>query len=200
MQTRFARNFVVMASTSALAACTHLNRPSPGPKSTGPSDGNIVAIVMASSNADLSYARLALARTTSPAVKDFAARMITDHSAINAALAELVSRSTIKPADNDGSLAYRDESARERDRIRSLEGRDFDTAYIANEIRFDRKLIQVLDDELIPKVRDTQLRRVLVSVRPAVAAHLEHATKLKTGDSGAERWERVESPGAGRRG
>ena len=180
MPTKFARTFIVTASTSLLAGCAHLNRPSSAPASSvGPSDGNIVAIVMAASNADMSYARLALSRTTSPAVKDFATRMITDHSAINTALTELVARSMIKPAEDEESLAYRDESTHARDRMRSLEGRDFDTTYIANEIAFHSKLIQALDSELIPKVRDTQLRQVLVSVRPAVAAHLEHARKVK---------------------
>lgn len=181
MPIRFVRTFIVTASTSALAACSHFNRPASPSPSLGPSDGNIVAIVMAASNADMSYARLAASHTTSPAVKDFAARMIIDHSAINTALAELVARSTITPAEDEESLAYRDESTRARDRMRPLEGRDFDTAYVANEIAFHTKLIQTLDSELIPKVRDTQLRQVLVSVRPAVAAHLEHARRVKEG-------------------
>lgn len=181
MPITFARAVIVTAGTSLLAACSPFNRPSSAPpRSPGPSDGAIVAIVMAASNADMSYARLAAAQTSSPAVRDFAARMITDHTAINGALRELVARGAITPTEGSASLAYRDESAREREHLRSLDGRDFDAAYLANEIQFHSKLVALIDSELIPRVRDTQLRQILVSVRPAVAAHAEHARKIGT--------------------
>src|SRR6059058_5359106 len=44
------------------------------------SEGNIVAIILAANNTDLSYARLAPSRARSAAVKTFAQRMTTDHT------------------------------------------------------------------------------------------------------------------------
>src|SRR6478752_7391960 len=87
------------ASTLVLVAagCAHLGWKS-GPK--GPSDANIAAILLAANNTDISYARLAPNRAQSPAIKDFAARMLTDHNAVNAMVNELLGRINLTPEEN----------------------------------------------------------------------------------------------------
>lgn len=152
------------------------NRPEKAPE--GPTDGNIAAMLLAANNTDISYAKLVPGRTANPAIQDFAMRMITDHSAVNTAVTELIARTKIKPAENTASLDFRDESTTKRDLLRELEGRQFDSTYIANEIAYHTKLLQTLDTVLIPKARDGQLRQILVSVRPAVLAHLNHAQRI----------------------
>ena len=44
------------------------------------SEANVVAIILAANNTDLSYARLVPARSRSSEVKAFAQRMLTDHA------------------------------------------------------------------------------------------------------------------------
>jgi putative membrane protein len=63
--------------------------------------------------------------------------------------------------------------------MRPLRGRSFDSTYIANEIAFHTRLLATLDDTLLPRADDPQLRQMLVSVRPAVAAHLTHAQRIQ---------------------
>lgn len=155
------------------------NQPDKAPG--GPTDGNIAAMLLAANNTDISYAKLAPARASSPAVKDFAKRMILDHSAVNTAVNEVIARTTVKPEENKESLDFRDESTTKRDAMRDLEGREFDSAYIANEITYHTKLLQTIDGVLIPKAHDAQLRQVLVSVRPAIVAHLSHAQQVQAG-------------------
>lgn len=155
------------------------NKPERAPE--GPTDGNIAAMLLAANNTDISYGKLAPARASSAAIKDFANRMIIDHSAVNTAVTELIARSSIKPEENKESLDFRDESTTKRDLMRELEGRKFDSTYIANEIEYHSKLLQTLDTVLIPRAHDGQLRQVLVSVRPAIVAHLEHARRVQSG-------------------
>jgi putative membrane protein len=153
------------------------NRPDPAPE--GPTDGNIAAMLLAANNTDISYAKLAPARASSPAIKDFARRMITDHAAVNTAITELIARTDIKPEENTQSLDFRDESTTKRDLLRQLEGHAFDSTYIVNEIDYHTRLLRTLDVVLIPKAQDGQLRQVLVSVRPAIVAHLTHAHQVQ---------------------
>src|SRR6478752_5473644 len=107
------------------------NRPDKPP--AGPTDGNITAMLLAANSSDVSYAKLVPARTLSPAVRDYAMRMITDHSAVTSALNELVERTKIKPQEDATSLSFRDESTANRELLRPLDGRQFDSTYLASE-------------------------------------------------------------------
>ena len=67
-------------------------------------------------------------------VKDFAQAMLTDHTAVNQTVMDLLNAINLQPEDNVTSLDFRDESANKRDILRELDGRAFDTTYMANEV------------------------------------------------------------------
>jgi putative membrane protein len=146
----------------------------------GPSDANIAAFVLAANNSDISYARLAASRSQSPAVKQFATQMLTDEAGVNRMVGELLTRKDLNAEDYSTSLAYRDESALRRDQLREADGRGFDATYVANEIAHHTKVLATIDANLMPSVRTPELRQLLTSLRPAVAAHLAQAQELQT--------------------
>jgi putative membrane protein len=149
-----------------------------------PTDANITAIVLAEDNTDISYARLAQSRAQSPAVKEYAAQMLTEHSSVNRLVNELIVRINLQPQDNNTSLAFRDTSVAYRDQLRALQGRAFDSAYMASEVNYHSKLLSTLDTSLLPSARNADLRKLLTSLRPAVASHLEHAEQVRAGLGG----------------
>jgi len=175
------RGYLVVAAVVLLTSCNRFHQAANAPERApaGPTDGNIAAMLLAANSTDISYAKLVPGRSVSPTIEDFARRMIVDHSAVTTAVNELIARTNIKPEENAASLDFRDESTTKRDLMRGLEGRQFDSTYIANEIEYHTKLLKTLDTVLIPKARDAQLRQVLVSVRPAVASHLSHAERVQ---------------------
>ena len=164
----------------AVGACSLLKREA---TVAGPTDGNIAAIFLAANNTDISYAQVAMApgRTTTPAILGFANRMLADHGGLNKSAIELFSRINLVPQDNTTSLDFRDESAAKRDTLRERNGALFDSTYMANEVRYHTRLLAALDGLLIPTARHVELKGMLTSVRPAVAAHLEHAQRVQAG-------------------
>jgi putative membrane protein len=164
-----------------LSACSLLQRESGG--SAPLSDRDVAAIFLAANNTDISYAQVALApgRTTNADVIAFANRMLSDHGGLNRSAMELFSTAGIVPRDHVLSLDFRDESAAKRDTLREATGRAFDSTYMASEVRYHTRLLVTLDSLLIPSARNAELRAMLARVRPAVAAHLEHATRLQSG-------------------
>lgn len=152
-------------------------------KAERPSDGNIAAMFLAANNTDVSYAQVALAsgQTSTKTILAFASRMLSDHSGLNQAATQVLSRTGIVAEDNVASLDFRDESAAKRDTLRELHGAPFDSTYIANEIRYHTKLLAVIDSVLIPSARNPDLKSLMMGVRPAVAAHLEHAQRVQAG-------------------
>jgi putative membrane protein len=148
-----------------------------------PSDGNVVAMFLAANNTDISYAQVALSpghASTEP-VLSFAKRMLSDHAGLNQAATQVLAKTNIVAEDNIASLDFRDESAARRDTLREQHGAQFDSTYMANEVRYHAKLLTVLDSVLIPSAKNADLRSLLTGVRPAVAAHLEHAQRVQAG-------------------
>lgn len=165
-------------SLAGLSACALLQ-----PRGNALTDRDVAAIFLAANNTDVSYAQVALApgRTTNTEVLDFARRMLSDHGGLNRAALDLYSTAGIVPRDHVISLDFRDESAAKRDTLRERTGASFDSTYMASEVRYHTRLLGTLDSLLIPAARNSDLRSMLTRVRPAVAAHLEHATRVRDG-------------------
>lgn len=144
-----------------------------------PLDANIAAIVLAESNTDISYARLAPNRARSADVKAYAAAMMADHAGVNRAVNDVLVRAKLDPEDNKMSLDFRDESAARRDELRNLNGHAFDSAYVANEVTYQTKFLAAIDANLLPNAMNSDLKQLLTSLRPAVAAHLAHAQQVQ---------------------
>jgi putative membrane protein len=150
-----------------VAGCASLHR-SATPR--GPTDANIAAMLLAANNTDISYAELAPTRADRSDVKEFAQRMLTDHTGVNQAINTLLAQINLTPEDNIASLDMRDESATKRDIMRELSGHAFDSVTI--------------DSVLAPSARNPQLKQLIAGVRPAVAAHLEHAQRVQAAVGG----------------
>ena len=171
----------------ALTSACSLVRGSAAPEATasaapasvnGLTDANIAAIVVAANNADILYADLALAKSADADVRGFATMVKKDHQSVNEAATALVTRLNVTPVDNQISFDLRDDAETKRLTLRELEGAAFDSAYAANEVSYHTTVLGAIDGALIPSAQNAELRELLIAVRPAVAAHLEHAQTL----------------------
>jgi putative membrane protein len=150
--------------------------PVSGPQLT---DGNVVAIILAANNTDLSYAQLVPTRARNAEVKAFAQRMVTDHTLLNARVNDIAMRNGITAAENATSLEFRDQSADRRDILRALDGARFDSTYAANEVQYHTELLSALNTMLVPNARNPELREFVSLLKPTVSAHLAHAEQVR---------------------
>ena len=67
----------------------------------------------------------------------------------------------------------------------TLKGVAFDKAYIDHEVAYHELVLNAVDKTLIPGASNEELKALLVKVRPAFVAHLEHAKKLQASASKA---------------
>ena len=58
-------------------------------------------------------------------------------------------------------------------------GDAFDKAYIAHEVVYHQAVLDAMDKTLIPSAQNAELKALLVKVRPAFVAHLDHAKHLQ---------------------
>src|SRR5690242_9509371 len=85
----------------APAAPTPEPTPPPAAAAAGLSDAQIAAIVVSANQVDIDAGQLALKKAKSAEVKKFAQRMVTDHSAVNKAAVELVTKLKVTPEESD---------------------------------------------------------------------------------------------------
>jgi putative membrane protein len=143
-------------------------------------DPQIAAIVVAANQVDIDAGKFAADKTSSPEVKSFAQMMVTDHSSVNQSAVDLVTKLNVTPEENATSRSLQEGGAKNLADLRQLKGHAFDKAYVDHEVAYHEQVIQALDTVLIPNASNADLKALLVKVRPAFLAHLEHAKHLQS--------------------
>ena len=183
MRHTMSRSAAGWLTLAALAACHSTGTPvgerAAAPRFTRVSDATSLAILLTTNNVDLAYARLGTARATHRDVKALANRMAVDHALLNTTLAQLRTRLDLTPREDDISGALRDQSALVRDTLRALAATRFDSAYVANEVRFHREVLVAIDRALLPSAQRSALREYVTTLRPTLSAHLAHAERVQ---------------------
>jgi putative membrane protein len=159
-----------------------LTLPSAGawPQASGPTDPQIAAIVVTANQVDIDAGTLAKSRAHSSEVKEFAQRMITDHSGVNKSATELVQELHVTPESSATSQSLQKGGDDNLAALKQLSGNAFDRAYVAHEVTYHQAVLDAVDKTLIPSAQNAKLKALLVKVRPAFVAHLEHAKQLQT--------------------
>lgn len=145
----------------------------------GPTDPQIAAIVVTANKVDIEAGELAKSKASSPQVKAFAQTMITDHTGVNKSATELVQKLHVTPEPNATSESLQQGGDQNLAQLRKLSGAAFDKAYIDHEVAYHQQVLDALDKTLVPSAQNAELKALLVKVRPAFVAHLEHAKKLQ---------------------
>jgi putative membrane protein len=142
-------------------------------------DANIAAIVVAANTIDVQNGQLALSKSQSVDVKAFANQMVADHTSVNKKATDLVARLKVTPKESESSRTLKAGAAATLAALEAKAGAEFDRAYVDNEVAYHQAVIDLLDQALIPGARNKDLKALLVAVRPAFVAHLEHAQHIQ---------------------
>lgn len=145
----------------------------------GPTDPQIAAIVVVANQVDVDAGKLAQQKSDAKEVREFAALMVTDHTAVNKSAGELVQKLKVTPEANPTSASLQKGGDENLAKLKGLKGAAFDKAYVDHEVAYHEAVIQALDGTLIPGAHNAELKALLVQVRPAFIAHLEHARQLQ---------------------
>ena len=146
----------------------------------GVNDAQIASIVVTANQVDIDAGRVAASRAANGEVRKFAQLMITDHTGVNRAAAILVAKLKVVPQDNPTSQSLKSGGDKNLAHLKTLKGDAFDKAYVDHEVAYHQQVIDALDKTLIPGATNEELKALLINVRPAFVAHLEHAKHLRS--------------------
>ena len=146
----------------------------------GPSDPQIAGIVVTANQIDIDAGKLAKSRTKNQEVSKFAQQMITDHTAVNKQAGALAKKLGVTPADSDTSKSLKSGAQKNVANLKGLKGAAFDKAYVDHEVAYHQAVLDAIDKVLIPSAQNAELKDLIIKVRPAIAAHLDHAKMIQS--------------------
>jgi putative membrane protein len=131
-------------------------------------------------NAEVAVGKIAASKAQNAEVKSFADMMVTGHTAVNKQAVDLVTKLKVTPQDNPTSQALKAGGDKNLETLKKLSGPAFDKAYIDHEVAYHQQVLDAVDKTLIPSAKNDELKALLVKVRPAFVAHLEHAKMVQS--------------------
>lgn len=147
----------------------------------GPSDAQIMGIVLAADQIDIDYGKIALQKSKDAKVREFAQRMVTDHSAVQKSVVELAGKIGVKAEDSQTSTGLKSGAADITKKLKALKGKEFDKFYVDNEVTYHKTVTDAVDAVLIPSAQNGELKSALKGAQPLFLKHLEHARSVQSG-------------------
>jgi putative membrane protein len=147
---------------------------------TALTDPQIAAIVIAADDVDIQGGQQALKMASNQKVKDFAQRMVTDHSAVNTQVHDLLTKLGATPAPNPTSESMTQQGQEAATRLGALSGAAYDKAYIDNEVTFHQQVINAATTQLAPAAQNAELKDLLQKTMPVLQSHLDMAKQIQS--------------------
>ena len=126
--------------------------------------------------AEIESARLALQKSQSPAVHNFAEQMIKDHTKANEDLKELAMNKQLEVA-SEADLMNKAKAMI----LEMREGESFDQAYANNQVKAHEQVVELFT-RASQSSTDSDVQKFAKDKLPTLQEHLEMAKKLATGN------------------
>jgi putative membrane protein len=173
----------VLASTAVLPGsliATVAARPAladeaelPGP------DTQFLAKAIVSGHGEVELSQVAAQKASQPQVKQFAERMVKDHTAVNDKLTNEAQRHKIKTTGTYGTppLEPTKNTQTTKEQLEGLSGDKFDKAYMQRMVRDHEQAVALFQDEA-KNGKDTEVRDLANSTLSALQEHLKQAREI----------------------
>jgi putative membrane protein len=164
-----------------IAACSHremaANTPPANPQPPAPqlsaTDSTFIDQAAMSGLDEVQDGQLGATQASRAAVREFAQRMVADHTKANQQLAQIASQKGVTPPTQSDQ-----QQTAERDALRHMHGRTFDSHFIQDQVRDHQQSIQLFQQEA-EQGTDPDLKAFAQQTLPILQQHLQMAESLE---------------------
>jgi putative membrane protein len=143
------------------------------------SDPEVAHAAVTANQIDIDAGQMAKQKSKNAEIRKFAETMINDHKGVIQQASDLAKKLGVTPKDNDFSKKLTADSKKTAESLKTKQGKEFDKAYIDNEVAYHKAVINAIQGVLIPETENTELKQLLENVVPALKAHLQHAEMVQ---------------------
>lgn len=162
-----------IAAAVILAACTSTTVQLPRNALTDPRVANVLHAI---NNGEVQVGELAVERATDARVRQFAQKMVDEHTTANQRLAVIAVTDAVT---DPMATSLQRNTQQTLTSLQTYGAAAFDREYVANQVAMHSWVLQNLDGTLIPSARSARLRLLLTETRVSVAEHLRVAQELQ---------------------
>ena len=140
-------------------------------------DPTIVAIFDAANTFDIETGELGAKKGTNKEVRDFGAMLADVHAKVRQQGRDLAKKLGVTPTPPaDFAMAKGHEETMKK--LRALKGKEFDRAFLQNEVDYHQAVIDAVTTTLLPAIQNAEVKDMVVKVAPAFQSHKEEAQNL----------------------
>jgi putative membrane protein len=143
------------------------------------SDAEVASVAVAANQIDIAYAQIAKEKSKNAEVLKFAETMTNDHNAVLKQAGDLVTKLGVTPKENAVSKQLLSDAEKKKGELRTKSEKDFNKAYIDNEVAYHKAVISAVEGLLIPETENAELKSLLQNIVPALKTHLAHAEMVQ---------------------
>lgn len=141
--------------------------------------GEILETLIVINTNEINAAKLALKKSNNAEVKQFAKLMETQHGQNLQQTRKLSKVLKIAPVTSAKSSLLQAAGKQELNKLAALQGDAFDKAYINAMVQGHADVLKLINNELIPNVKNPQLLSHLNATKKTVEHHLQAAQKIQ---------------------
>jgi putative membrane protein len=139
------------------------------------SSGEILHVLHVINEGEIQQARLALRKSDNPQVQQTARMLVEDHTASNQRIAAVANASGARMEESPLSRGVQAQASEIRDQLAELSGREFDRAYLQNQVELHEVALDTVRSQLLPNAEDPQVKQLLTAAAPHLEQHLREA-------------------------
>jgi putative membrane protein len=139
----------------------------------------IAMVTELANSAEIEQGKLAQSKAKSASVKKFAAMMVKHHSEAKTDQAKLYQELGLTPTPSTQGNLLKDDADKTMGTLRAADGNAFDLAYMNSQVEAHQKVLNTINQELLPSASEEKLRDSLGDMKDTVEAHLKEARSIQ---------------------
>ncbi|WP_425916421.1 DUF4142 domain-containing protein [Acinetobacter sp. TSRC1-2] len=140
-------------------------------------DSQVIKVLSTANNGEIIQAKTALPKLKMDQTRKYAQLMINAHSSNEKKGQALASRLKLTPQASNISTSLQNESDKMTEKL-SQSSAATDKDYMMSQVKVHRKVLMIIDKQLIPNAKNSELKNMLTQTRTTVAKHLQMAEQI----------------------
>jgi putative membrane protein len=139
------------------------------------SQGQIALFADLANLSEIEQGKLAQTKARAASVKKFASMMVKHHTEARQEQAKLFAKLNVTLTQSHESNALKNDADKVMGSLRGADGDAFDVTYMTGQVEAHQKVLEAIDQDLLPAAADAALIDGLKKMRATVESHLTEA-------------------------
>jgi putative membrane protein len=142
------------------------------------SEAQVAMIADLANGGEVLQGKLAQGKAKTPAVKKFADMMVKHHTEAKNEQDKLFKKLGLTPADSETGKTLKADADKTLATLRDAPAASFDATYAQSQVDAHQKVLDLLNDQLLPAAKNPELSEGLNKMKATVESHLTQAKAL----------------------